>query len=183
MWAGTRPYEQLPFQWSCHVERRPGVLDHLEFLDTSGGSPLRACAESLVDALGSVGPILTYSRFERDVINRLAARFPDLKDALQALTGRLVDLLPLVKAHYYHPAMKGSFSIKAVLPTVAPGLSYDALGEVRDGIAAQLAYEALIDAQTPPAHRSVLAAQLREYCRLDTLAMVELVQYFAAHQG
>jgi len=179
-WPDTRPYEQLPFQWSCHIEPRAGELIHQEFLDTSGQAPLRRCAETLVATLGSHGPILTYSRFERDVINRLAARFPDLAAVLQALNGRLVDLLPLMRTHYYHPAMKGSFSIKAVLPTVAPQLGYHALGEVRDGIAAQLAYETIVDPQTAPARRDILSAELRDYCRLDTLAMVELVHFFSA---
>jgi len=179
-WPGTRPYEQLPFQWSCHIEPRDGRLRHHEFLDTSGQAPLRRCAETLLEALGSDGPILSYSRFERDVINRLAARFPDLTTALHALIERLVDLLPMVRAYYYHPAMKGSFSIKAVLPTVAPQLGYHVLGEVRDGIAAQIAYETIIDPQTPLARREALSGELRDYCRLDTLAMVELVRFFSA---
>jgi predicted RecB family nuclease len=177
-WPDTRPYEQLPFQWSCHVEDAAGGLRHEAFLDQSGGPPMRACAEALIAALGGHGPVFTYSPFERRVIHALATRLPDLAPRLRALAERLFDLLPLVKAHYYHPAMQGSFSIKAVLPTVAPDLRYDALGEVRDGLAAQLAYEELIDPATAPARRAALADELDEYCRLDTLAMVRLVQHF-----
>ena len=179
-WADTHPYEQLPFQWSCHIESRAGELRHAEFLDTSGELPLRACAEALLDALGGAGTIFTYSPFEKTVINRLAARHPDLAPRLRALVERLFDLLPLVKAHYYHPAMKGAYSIKAVLPTIAPDLTYAALGEVQDGVAAQLAYEAIIADDTPAERRADLAGQLRKYCRLDTLAMVRLVRFFAA---
>ena len=179
-WPDTRPYEQLPFQWSCHTEPNAGELVHHEFLDTSGQPPLRRCAETLLETLRGDGPILTYSRFERDVMNRLAARFPDLAAGLRALNGRLLDLLPLVRTHYYHPAMKGSFSIKAVLPTISPRLGYHALGEVRDGIAAQVAYETIIDPMTTPARRATLSDELRDYCRLDTLAMVELVRFFSA---
>jgi hypothetical protein len=179
-WAETHPYEQLPFQWSCHIESAPGALCHAEFLDTSGELPLRACADGLLDALGSAGTIVTYSPFEKTVINRLAARFPDLAPQLRALVERLFDLLPLVKAHYYHPAMKGSYSIKAVLPTVAPDLSYAEIGEVKDGVAAQVAYETMIADDTPDERRADLAHQLREYCRLDTLAMVRLVRFFEA---
>ena len=177
-WAGTRPYQQLPFQWSCHIESAPGQLQHAEFLDSSGEAPMHACAEALIDALGSGGPIFTYSRYERTVIHQLAARFPELAEQLHGLTERLFDLLPLIKAHYYHPAMKGSYSLKAVLPTVAPELGYDGLGDVQDGIGAQLAYESLIDANTPAQQRRSLSNQLREYCRLDTLAMVRLVRFF-----
>jgi len=137
---------------------------------------MRRCAQALIAALGQTGPILTYSAFERTVINRLAARFPDLRETLHALTHRIVDLLPLVRAHYYHPDMRGSFSIKAVLPTVAPHLSYAGLGEVKDGVAAQAAFEEAIDAGTEASRRERLEQQLLAYCALDTLAMVELVR-------
>lgn len=176
VWAGTRPYEQLPFQWSCQVEEGPNALHEVAFLDISGAPPMRGCAERLIETLGRTGPILTYSPFERTVIRRLAARFPDLADPLLALTPRIVDLLPLVKAHYYHPAMKGSFSIKAVLPAVAPQRSHAALGEVSDGTAAQAAFEEAIDPATDPARRGQLERALRDYCALDTLAMVALVR-------
>jgi hypothetical protein len=175
-WLGTRPYEQLPFQWSCHKEGRNGNLAHYEVLDVSGVAPMRNFAESLIRSLGKRGPIVVYSHFENTVLNRLAARYPDLADDLADIQRRLVDLLPLVRAHYYHPAMQGSFSIKAVLPTVAPHLSYDDLGEVRDGGAAQAAFFECIDAGTSPERRVVLEAGLRAYCARDTLAMVELVR-------
>jgi hypothetical protein len=176
VWAGTHPYEQLPFQWSCQVEQSATALHEEAFLDTSGAAPMRGCAERLLAALGDVGPILTYSPFERTVIRRLAARFPDLADPLVALTARIVDLLPLVKADYYHPAMKGSFSIKAVLPTVAPHLSYATLDEVSDGTSAQAAFEEAIDPATTHERRLQLERALLDYCALDTLAMVELVR-------
>jgi predicted RecB family nuclease len=177
-WPATRPYQQLPFQWSCHVQQAAGTLLHEEFLDSSGDPPMRPCAEKLVQVLGDQGPIFCYSRYERTVIHQLAARFPDLATRLRPLAERLFDLLPLVRAHYYHPAMKGSFSIKAVLPTIDPGPGYGGLVDVNDGTAAQLAYEELIDETTPPERREELALQLREYCALDTLAMVRMVAFF-----
>lgn len=176
IWAGTHPYEQLPFQWSCQVESGAASLNEAAFLDISGQAPMRGCAEQLIASLGDDGPILTYSPFERTVIHRLAVRFPDLADALAALAGRIVDLLPLVRAHYYHPSMRGSFSIKALLPALAPHLSYASLDEVNDGTAAQAAFEEAIDPSTTPARRQSLEQALRDYCGLDTLAMVELVR-------
>ncbi|MBT8429678.1 MAG: DUF2779 domain-containing protein, partial [Gammaproteobacteria bacterium] len=71
-----------------------------------------------------------------------------------------------------------SYSLKAVLPTVAPELSYDGLGDVQDGTGAQLAYEKIIDADTPAEQGRKLSDQLREYCQLDTLAMVRIVWFF-----
>ncbi|HUQ53003.1 MAG TPA: DUF2779 domain-containing protein, partial [Gammaproteobacteria bacterium] len=97
---------------------------------------------------------------------------------LEALDARIVDLHPPTRRHYYHPAMQGSWSIKAVLPTVAPDLSYGALGEVRDGLAAQSAYLEAIKPGTTDARRAALRRALLDYCRQDTLALVKLVEFF-----
>lgn len=180
IWPGTRPYEPLPFQWSCHTEPGPGRLDHAEFLDVGGGLPIRRFAEGLIAALGRRGPIFVYSGFEQQVLGRLAARLPDLAEGLNGVVDRLVDLLPLVREHYYHPAMKGDFSIKVVLPTVAPQRDYGALAEVQNGTLAQLAYLEAIDAATAPERRIELAERLRAYCKLDTQALAELVHFLEA---
>jgi hypothetical protein len=177
--AGTRPYEALPFQWSCHVETAPGKLEHREFLDVSGAAPMRGAAESLVKKLDDVGPILVYTNYERRVMTELAIRFPDLAAPLGALIERLVDLHPPLRQFYDHPALGGSWSLKAVLPTVAPDLNYGSLGEVQNGMAAQSAYLEAIAATTPEARRTTLRQALIDYCRQDTLALVRLVEFFA----
>jgi len=180
IWAGTRPYQQIPFQWSCHVEGGDGELDHEYFLDLSGADPRRACAEALLGTLRQHGAIVTYhASFERKVLRELAQCFPDLAPRLSALHDRVVDLEPVVKAHYYHPAMMGSFSIKAVLPTIAPELDYATLGEVQDGDMAQAAYLEAIRPGTPPARKARLERDLLDYCRHDTLAMVEVARGLA----
>jgi len=112
-------------------------------------------------------------------LRELAKRFPGLAAALQGVIDRLVDLLPLTRDYYYHPAMKGSFSIKAVLPTVAPELDYKKLNDVHDGSEAQLAYLDMVNAATPANRKTHLQRALLEYCQLDTLAMVKLVHFFA----
>lgn len=178
IWPGTRPYEQLPFQWSCHVEYSSEKLDHREFLDTEGNAPMRQFIETLITALESNGPILVYSSFERTVLKTLVERFPDLHAQIEGIINRLVDLYPITKSHYYHPAMKGSWSIKAVLPTIAPELAYDTLGEVQDGGGAQDAYREIIAHDTPDKRRKQVADDLRAYCCRDTLAMVEVARFF-----
>jgi len=179
IWAGTQPYRQLPFQWSCHIEREGGSLEHVEFLDVSGEPPLRPCAEALVAALGDRGPIMVYTGFEKARILELAERFSDLVPALQAIIGRLVDLYPVARDHYYHPRMKGSWSLKAVLPTVAPELDYAALDEVQDGLMAQTAYLEAIAPQTGPERRQALRRAMLDYCAYDTLALVRLAHFLA----
>ncbi|MHB1512371.1 MAG: DUF2779 domain-containing protein [Acidiferrobacter sp.] len=184
IWPGTRPYEQLPFQWSCHVEKKDKTLTHQEFLDLSGEAPMRTFAESLLTTLKTAGPILVYNQaFEGRIIRELAARFPDLGAALTALLPRLVDLLPLTRAHYYHPDMKGSWSIKAVLPTIAPDLDYATLDGVQDGGQAQQAYLEAITSETPTIRKNAIERSLKAYCERDTEAMVRLVRFLRARPG
>jgi len=90
----------------------------------------------------------------------------------------MIDLLPIYREHYYHPDQRGSWSIKAVLPTVAPDLDYGDLA-VSDGQAAQLAYQEAIAPGTPPERHTELREQLERYCELDSLAMVQLVRHWA----
>jgi len=118
-----------------------------------------------------------YTPFERACLKTLAAFCPDLSEPLQALGERLVDLAPIAKQHYYHPAMHGSWSIKSLLPTIAPELDYANLGEIREGGAAQQAYAEAIDPATTHERRTNLRAALLDYCRHDTEAMVVLARF------
>lgn len=175
LWAGTRPFAQVPFQFSLHVLTEDGTLLHREFLMATGADPSRPFAEALIEALGQTGAILVYNAaFERTRIRELAERFSDLAPALSALEPRIVDLQPVAKARYYHPAQQGSWSIKAVLPCLVPELRYDRLEGVQSGTMAIDACLEMLDPACPPERRSELDAQLRAYCRLDTLAMVGL---------
>ena len=181
IWPNTRPYQKLPYQWSCHIESADGSLGHQEFLGIGPDAPMRAFAESLVQKLSSAdgGPAFVFRQsFEEGRTRELAQMFPDLADRLLAICERMVDLLPIAQKHYYHPEMHGSWSIKAILPTIAPELSYSGLGEVQDGGGASVAYLELLDPATDSARRAALIHDLREYCKLDTLAMVKLARYF-----
>ena len=180
IWKGTRPYQQLPYQFSRHGLSPTGELDHSEFLDLSGDDPSAPFAEALIAACGQVGPIFVYhAGFEAARIMELADRFPRLERPLLAINERLVDLLPVARRHYYHPAQQGSWSIKSVLPTVAPDLSYDKLVGVQDGTMATTAYLEAVHPQTAPARKDKIRRQLLDYCSLDTYALVRLWKYFA----
>lgn len=179
VWAGTRPYQLLPFQWSLHIEGPDGGIEHAEFLDLSGNPPMRDLAEALISAVGIHGPILTYSNFEARVLRELMALVPGLSAALEAILSRLVDLHPVARANYYHPDMLGSWSIKAVLPTIAQDMDYAGLEGIQEGTEASDAYLEAIAADTEPGRREELRAQLLRYCRHDTEAMVRLAHFFA----
>lgn len=177
IWAGTRPYQNLPVQWSCHVEFADGRLLHHAFLAEGMGDPRRAFAESMIEALGDDGPIFVYNQaFELGRIDELARDFPDLAGQLNAVANRVVDLLPLTREHYYHPAMKGSWSIKAVLPTIADDLDYATM-EVGDGGTASETWLAILHPETPEEQRIRMRKALADYCELDTVAMVRLAHF------
>lgn len=179
LWLGTCPYQRLPFQWSCHVEHENGELEHFGFLDVSGDAPMRGFTESLVNTLGDTGPVLVYNAgFENSVMRELAKHFPEFADRLNHIISRVVDLLVIARDHYYHPDMHGSWSIKQVLPTIAPELDYQNLVEVHDGGEAQTAYLECISQDTSSTRREMLRRALEKYCALDTLAMVKISMFF-----
>ena len=180
IWKGTRPYQMIPFQFSLHILDKGGKLYSEAFLDLSGKDPSRAFAETLIAVCRSSGPIFVYNAgFEGARIKELAERFPEFASALLAIKARLVDLHPITKANYYHPSQHGSWSFKAVLPAVAPDLSYEALEGVQHGGMAMEAYLEAIHADTSPERKAEIDKQLRAYCGLDTFAMVRLWQFLA----
>lgn len=180
VWMGTRPYQQIPFQFSMHTLDASGKLASKAFLDLSANDPSRPFAASLIAVCGNSGAIFVYNAgFEGARIRELAERYPELAADLLAIKGRLVDLHPITKAHYYHPSQKGSWSIKAVLPAIAPDLSYDALTGVKNGGMAMEAYLEAIHPDTEPARKAEIEQHLLDYCGLDTFAMVRLWQFLA----
>lgn len=173
--AGTRPWTQLPVQFSAHIEAPDGVR-HRAFLVQGAEDPRPALIEELLDACAGDGTVLAwYAPFESGRLKELAEAFPDRAAELEALRARLVDLLPVVREHVYHPDFGGSFSLKGVLPALVPGLGYDDLA-IRNGGAAMAALARLVtDDGMAAADRDVLRRDLLAYCERDTWAMVRLL--------
>jgi len=172
-----RPYQAIPYQYSLHTKFSPqSDLDHTGFLADAGTDPRKPLIEALLSDMGGPGDILVYSlSFEATRIKELTEQFPEYKTDLMALSSRLKDLmLPFQKRYYYSPEMRGSYSIKAVLPALVPDMRYDDL-EVSDGIQAMEAYRKLEDEKDPQRVTEIRDA-LWEYCKLDTLAMVRILE-------
>lgn len=180
IWPGTRPYETLPMQWSCHYEEQPGMLGHADFLDLSGHPPMRMLAESLIRVLGAHGPVLVYTNYEKKILLDLIRRFPDLEAPLRAIIARLVDLHVPTQQYYYHPAMAGSWSLKAVLPTIAADMDYSELEGIQEGTAASEGYLEAIHPDTTAERKAELEQQLRAYCKFDTEGLVRLVAFLGS---
>lgn len=182
-WLGTRPYQQVPFQFSAHIDRGGGELQHAAFLSIDGDDPRARCAAALA-ALPNAGAVIAWNAsFERSCLLALAAHVPEHATALRSLAGRLVDLLPVARRHYYHRDMRGSWSIKAVLPTLAPELDYATLEGARSGVEAQELYLEALDPSTTPARHERVRHELLAYCERDTLAMVVLLERLCANSA
>jgi hypothetical protein len=174
--SGLRPFDQLPFQWSIHVQRQPEAeTEHYEFLATDSGDPRREFITSLCSALGKSGSIVVYNQqFESQRFSELAAWLPEFSGRIKKIQRRLWDLLPVMRNHVYHPAFAGSYSLKAVLPALVPEMSYDGM-VVANGEDAGLAWESLIRGGLDQIERDGVRKALLEYCRQDTLALAKLV--------
>lgn len=176
-WDFCWPWQQVPVQFSVHVEREEGRLDHYEHLAEPGGDPRRALARALVAVVPTSGPIFAYfEAFEKSRLREVAAAVPEFAERLLKIEERIVDLLPLVRDYVYHPNFQGSFSIKRVVPVLCPGQEWDEL-EVASGDVAMVALQQLLFAPGPMRHAGSEKCRdaLLRYCSQDTGAMVVLL--------
>jgi hypothetical protein len=181
--VGTRPFEQLPFQWSVHLELGTDDVRHAEYLAIETFGEFQALAQALIATLPTEGPVFAYNAsFEEHVLLRLAELAPSEAAALCAIAARLVDLLPVVREAYYHRDMRGSWSIKSVMPTIDPTLGYEHLGEIQDGDGAQMAFLELRSDALTQERAATLRAALLEYCRHDTWVMVILRRFLCGER-
>ena len=179
-YKGTKPYAQIPFQYSLHyIESEGGELKHKEFLAESGPDPRRAIAERLCEDIPMNVCVTAYNKgFECGRLNELADTYPDLAEHLRNISNNIVDLLvPFQSGYYYNRAMGGSFSIKSVLPAIFPddpSLDYHNLEGVHNGGEAMTVFPQ-IQFMTPEEQQKA-RHNLLKYCELDTYAMVKVWQ-------
>jgi hypothetical protein len=175
LFDGTRPYQQIPFQFSLHVlEAWDSEPKHFEFLATDQEDPRRPLIDGL-RTIGSMGTILAYNiGFEIRRIRELALSLPECRELLEGLIGRFRDLAtPFQRFWYYHPDQKGSCSLKAILP-VLTGESYDNL-PIGDGGSAAREFLRVIHKDPTAVDREGVLKHLREYCCQDTRVMVDIL--------
>jgi hypothetical protein len=176
-YAGMSPYDQIPFQWSVHIQRKPGSeLEHHEFLADDTNDPRPEFVKELCQVIEKKGSVLAYnSGFESGCLASLAEELTQYKDEIGNIQDRLWDLLPVMRAHTYDLAFRGSYSLKSVLPALVPDMSYDGM-EVAEGNEAGLAWEKMVRAEAGSEERRKLRDTLLAYCKQDTLAMVRLLE-------
>ena len=176
--VGLSPYEQIPFQFSIHKDDGKGNLEHFEFLAEVGADPRYELALNLIKFIPQDACVLAYNMgFEKRVIRRLATNYPQISSELMAIHDNIKDLMaPFSSKSYYHPKMQGSYSIKYVLPALVPEFesAYKDLNLIHHGGEAMQAYEAMM--YMPADERESYKKALLAYCKLDTLAMVKVLE-------
>jgi hypothetical protein len=169
------PYEQVPFQYSLHILKN-SKLKHYEFLGEPGKDPRGKFISQLLNDTSNLESIVVYNMgFEKRILNSLAKIFPEYKSEITNITSRILDLMiPFRSKAYYMASMEGSYSIKKVLPALVPELSYDGM-DIGDGMAAMRSYGALGNMTDNKKIENIKNALL-EYCCMDTLAMVKILE-------
>ena len=176
-WDKTKPYQQIPFQYSLHYkDNRNSSSEHYEYLATSDGTdPRIALAEQLIKDTKRPGDIWVYNiSFERSRLLEMARDLPQFNEYLIAIVNRLRDLMiPFQQKLYYSAKMEGRHSIKKVLPALVPDMNYDDL-DIKEGGTASNTFEAMLTG-TYNGDIEKTRKALLEYCKLDTYAMVKLL--------
>ena len=175
---GISAYEQIPFQYSLHIEYEDGTLEHKEFLANENIDSRYELAKSLVENISSSGTVLAYNMsFEKTIIRKLANLYGEFTYDLMNIHNNMQDLMtPFQKRWFITPAMKGSYSIKYVLPALVPEFekAYKDLELVHNGSEAMNVYANLKNLSDE--EKIAYKKALLEYCKLDTLAMVKILE-------
>lgn len=178
-YPSSRPYQNLPFQFSCHIQRdENSELEHYEFLHDENNDPRLAFIQKMLGVIPQSGSVVVYHQtYEISRFKELAKDFPEYAQDINDLIPRVVDLKKVIMDTVYYPAFLGSFSIKKVAPILLGNqASYHHL-EVDDGIEAMLAYQEMLNLSAHDLKKEKLFEDLLEYCKQDTLLMVHLHQW------
>ena len=177
LFDGIRPYQNIPFQFSLHVQETPeGELNHYSFLAEGRQDPRPGLLASLSKLIGGNGSIIAYNKsFEEGVLKNLGTSFPEYADWTENVVSRLTDLIiPFRSFHYYHPSQKGSASLKSVLPAIT-GQGYSDMA-IAKGDDASLAFLSITFDDVSPEEVERIRTDLLAYCKLDTEGMVRIIE-------
>jgi hypothetical protein len=177
-YSGYSPYQQITFQFSLHViDSHESELEHYDFIYTDQGCPDESFAKALEKHLPKTGSVVVWNQsFEKKRNEEIGKRLPEYRDFMQSVNNRVVDLMiPFYgkTTMYDHPEFKGSASIKYVLPALVPDLSYKDL-HIQEGGTASDTWNRIVSGEYSDEEKNMKVQALKDYCHLDTLAMVEI---------
>ena len=175
MYDGYKPFDQMPFQWSLHIQKEEsGDLEHFEFIETEAIDPIPNFLTALQKHIGETGSLIVWNKsFEGTQNKRMGEIHPQFAEFCEDMNNRMYDLMDIFKNQWYaDPKLKGSFSIKNVLPLLVPDLSYDGM-EIGEGATAMTSWYEMVYEN---GDKESTKANLLKYCKLDTLAMVRIYE-------
>lgn len=180
----TKPFEQLPFQWSVHKWDKPeNDIEEFSFLEFENQSMELNFLDKLVKTLGNKGTIFVHNHpFEKSVLNKLKEK-PNLNhfaNDIENIIDRIVDTLALTRHNFYSPEMFGKYSLKKIVKGIPTNITYESDDEqsVSDGGDAQLAWFICTDPISKKEDKDKMKQELIKYCAKDTRAMYDLIKYF-----
>jgi len=176
MYNGYKPFDQMPFQWSLHIQKeKDSKLEHFEFIETEQIDPIPNFLTQLQKHLGNTGSLVVWNKsFEGTQNKRMGEIHPQFNDFCLNMNDRMYDLMEIFKKQWYaDPKLKGSFSIKNVLPLLVPDLSYKGM-EIAEGATAMISWYEMVYGKSADAE--TIKNNLLKYCKLDTMAMVKIFE-------
>lgn len=176
--SGLKPLHQVPFQYSIHyINHINDTPKHIEFLHNEKTNPEPEFTQSLINDIPNNVPIIVFNQnLEKIILKQLANQSPQYKPQLMALSSQLRDIAPLfLNNAYYHPSMKGKFSLKEIYAAIAPNEPQFNSLTIKNGESANTGYKQYLY-ETNPDKKSQILKHLHHYCQLDTYAMVKVIQ-------
>lgn len=184
---GTRPHQQVPFQYSLHIKESPTAkVEHREFLATDFKNPVPDLLSQLKRDIGPKGSVIVwFESFEKTRNEEMAKMMPEYADFLKNLNERMFDLYLIFKIKnelYANSEFQESASLKAVVPVLCPELSYKNLA-IQEGGTASASWPTLVSEKTPAKEKKQLAKNMRDYCTRDTEVMVAILDHLREEVG
>lgn len=178
LFDGYKPYQQMVFQYSLHTLSEDGTLEHFDYLAPAFENPVSEVLRCLQECCPETGTVIAWNKsFEKGRNDEMAMLLPEYASMLQSINGRTYDLMDIFRKLYYvHPDFRGSCSVKKVLPVLVPSLSHKDLA-IQDGGTASLTWYRMLTDGRSDAEKKKTYKDMLEYCKLDTLAMVEIFRF------
>lgn len=179
----TSPFQAIPFQFSIHyAPSKDAPLEAIEYITPPGEDGRENFLLAFIRATEKPGQILVFNTLlEKGILYQLGKLFPGYAKYVKDRMQRMVDVeTPFRKDWFYHPNMRGGYSMKSILPALVDNMSYKDMN-VKDGVDAMIIYQQLITENDMDKKQQVIE-DLLSYCRMDTLGLYnvykKLEQYY-----
>lgn len=176
IYTGYGTWQRIPIQFSLHViDEKEGELRHLEYLQEKNSDPSEDVAKKLIELIDPRGTIIAWNYgFEKSVTAEIGERLPQYKEVLDRICGQMKDLMEIFsKQHYVHKDFKGRAKIESVMNVLLPEMTYDNLPYTGE-VVGYVWWQDIVNTGAEPEERAKKIHLIKEYCKQDTLVMVEI---------